>query len=112
MMKRTALILGGLALAVGAVAMPHKADARVFVGVGIGVPFYGYGYGYAPYAPYYYPPAVVYAPPPVAYAAPPAPPPAPNYAPPPQFSYYCNNPQGYYPSVPSCSTPWREVPRN
>ena len=107
MMKRSALILGGLALAVGAVAMPHKADARVFFGVGIGVPYYGYGYGYAPY---YYPPAVVVAPPPVAYAAPPAP--APSYiAPPPQFSYYCDNPQGYYPNVPSCSTPWREVPR-
>jgi len=109
MMKRTALILGGLALAAGVAAVPHKADARVFVGVGIGVPYYGYGYGYG-YAPYYYPPAVVYAPPPVVYA--PQPEPAPSYiAPPQQFSYYCDNPQGYYPSVPSCSTPWREVPR-
>jgi hypothetical protein len=105
MMKRTALILGGLALVAGVAAMPHKADARVFVGVGIGVPYYGYGY-----APYYYPPAVVYAPPPVVYAPQPAP--APSYiAPPQQFSYYCDNPQGYYPSVPSCGTPWREVPR-
>jgi len=109
MMKRTALILGGLALVVGVAAIPQKADARVFVGVGIGVPYYGYGYGYAPY---YYPPAVVYAPPPVVYAPQPAPEPAPSYiAPPQQFSYYCDNPQGYYPSVPSCSTPWREVPR-
>jgi hypothetical protein len=105
-MKRSALILAGLALAAGVVAMPHKADARVFVGVGIGVPFYGYGYGYGPY---YYPPAVVYAPPPVVYA----PPPAPTHyiQQPQQFSYYCDSPQGYYPNVPSCSTPWREVPR-
>jgi hypothetical protein len=110
MMKRTALILGGLALAVGAVAVPQKADARVFVGVGVGVPFYGYGYGYVPYAPYYYPPAVVYAPPPVAYAPPPAP--TTYVQQPQQYWYYCDNPRGYYPSVPSCSTPWREVPRN
>ena len=104
MFKRSALILGGLALAVGFAAVPQKADARVFVGVGIGVPFYGYGYGYGPY---YYPPAVVYAPPPVVYA--PAPPV--NYiAPPHQSLYFCDNPQGYYPSVQSCSTPWREVP--
>src|ERR1700754_2970042 len=101
MMKRTALILGGLALVAGVPAMPHKADARVFVGVGIGVPVYGYGYG-----PYYYPPAVVYAPPPVVYAPPPAPPPATSYIQQPQQnSYYCDNPQGYYPSVQSCSTP-------
>ena len=31
-------------------------------------------------------------------------------APPNQSYYYCDNPQGYYPSVQSCSTPWREVP--
>jgi len=111
MMKRSALILGGLVLAAGLAAMPRTADARVFVGVGIGVPVYG-GYGYG-YGPYYYPPAVVYAPPPVVYAAPPAPPPPPTsyVQQPQQYSYYCDNPQGYYPSVPSCSTPWREVPR-
>lgn len=109
MMKRSALILGGLALVAGMAAVPQQADARVFVGVGIGVPFYGYGYGYAPY---YYPPAVVYAPPPVVYAPPPAPVAAPSYIQQPQqYFYYCDNPQGYYPTVPSCSTPWREVPR-
>ncbi|HEX4506060.1 MAG TPA: hypothetical protein VH722_10045 [Alphaproteobacteria bacterium] len=108
MMKRSALILGGLALAAGFAAMPQNADARVFVGVGIGVPVYGFGYGYG-YGPYYYPPAVVVAPPPVVYAAPPAP--TSYIQQPQQYSYYCDNPQGYYPSVPSCSTPWREVPR-
>jgi hypothetical protein len=110
MMKRSALILGGLALVAGFAAMPQKADARVFVGVGIGVPVYG-GFGYG-YGPYYYPPAVVVAPPPVVYAAPPAPPPPTTYIQQPQqYSYYCDNPRGYYPDVPSCSTPWREVPR-
>jgi hypothetical protein len=108
MLKRSALILGGLALVAGVAAMPHKADARVFVGVGIGVPF-GYGY-YGPYgpSPYYYGPPIVYAPPAVVYA-PPAPPVS-YIAQPNQPYYYCDSPQGYYPSVQSCSTPWREVP--
>jgi hypothetical protein len=106
MKKSFALILGGLVLAAGVAVLPHKADARVFVGVGIGVPFYGYGYGYPPY--YYGPPVVAYAPPPVVYAPPPAP--TSYIAPANQPYYYCDNPQGYYPSVQSCSTPWREVP--
>jgi hypothetical protein len=106
MKKSFALILGGLVLAAGVAVLPHKADARVFVGVGIGVPFYGYGYGYSPY--YYGPPVVAYAPPPVVYAPPPAP--TSYIAPANQPYYYCDNPQGYYPSVQSCGTPWREVP--
>ncbi|MEG0939912.1 MAG: hypothetical protein RSE32_13720 [Comamonas sp.] len=24
------------------------------------------------------------------------------------LSYYCDNPQGYYPEVPQCNTPWQE----
>ncbi len=24
------------------------------------------------------------------------------------FSYYCDSPQGYYPTVPQCNTPWHE----
>jgi hypothetical protein len=28
----------------------------------------------------------------------------------PQMYYFCDNPQGYYPYVPSCATPWRAVP--
>lgn len=39
-----------------------------------------------------------------------APPPAPLGAPPPSFWYYCDNPPGYYPYVPSCPTQYREVP--
>jgi len=53
------------------------------------------------------PPAVYGAPPAPVYAAPPAPAPL---APPPQKYYYCDNPPGYYPTVPSCPTPFREVP--
>jgi len=58
------------------------------------------------------PPAVVVQQPP-AVVVPPAPPPAP---PPPQLQpqqqvwYYCDNPAGYYPYVPSCPTQFRPVP--
>lgn len=100
--KRTAALLGGFALAAGALTAPHAAEARVWVGVGIGAPFY-----WGP-APYYYAPRVYYAPPPVYYALPPV---VTSYiAPPRQNYYYCSNPQGYYPSVPSCTVPWQEVP--
>ncbi|HUH83188.1 MAG TPA: hypothetical protein VLX85_01185, partial [Stellaceae bacterium] len=95
--------LGLVALAVGLVAGfgTSAAQARVFVGIGVGVPFYPY------YPPaYYYPPPVVYVPPPV-YAAPAAP----AYVQQPTSQwYYCDNPQGYYPTVQSCSTGWRPVP--
>ncbi len=72
--------------------------ARVFIGPGIffGAPaFYPYPYAY-PY-PVYSPPAVVEAPP--VYVQPPAQ----------QFWYYCQSPQGYYPSVPQCPGGWLQV---
>jgi hypothetical protein len=50
-------------------------------------------------------------PPPPGYAPPPpvsAPPPPPPVQP--QVWYYCDNPAGYYPYVPSCPTPFRVVP--
>lgn len=55
-------------------------------------PFYPY--------PIYVPPATVIEVPP---AAPVGPPPA-------QVWFYCDNPKGYYPYIPSCNGPWREVP--
>lgn len=58
-------------------------------------PSYGATY-YSPY-PYYYPPYYD------TDAAAPALPPA-------QGWYYCSNPPGYYPSVPSCYTEWQYVP--
>ncbi|WP_369337600.1 hypothetical protein [Comamonas guangdongensis] len=31
-----------------------------------------------------------------------------DLAPQPAFSYYCDDPPGYYPAVQQCSTPWHE----
>ncbi len=74
-------------------------------GVGLWAPFYWgagwpYYYGYPAYGPpvYYAPPVVE---PTVVQPAGPAP--APVW-------YYCDNPQGYYPYVQSCSSAWRQVP--
>ena len=55
-----------------------------------------------PYPNPYVPPVVV------VHDGPPPPPPAPGPAPT-QFWYYCEKPAGYYPYVPTCPTPWREV---
>ena len=94
--SRTNLVLGGLALAMCASLITGPAAAEVFIGVG--VPGY--------YAPYPY----VYAPPPVIY-----PPPVQNVVPPvlgsapPSYWYYCDNPEGYYPYIGSCSSAWRPV---
>jgi hypothetical protein len=57
------------------------------------------------------PPPGYVVPPPGAYAAPPpgyVPPPQPQPAP--QVLYYCDNPAGYYPTVPSCPTGFRQLP--
>jgi hypothetical protein len=59
---------------------------------------------------YYYPqpiyPYPTYVPPPVVVTAPAAPPaPAPNSP----TWYFCDNPNGYYPYVQTCLTPWRAV---
>lgn len=34
----------------------------------------------------------------------------PGAAAPPQFWYYCDNPQGYFPAVQTCNMPFRQVP--
>jgi hypothetical protein len=63
----------------------------------------GYWYFYpVPIYPYptYVPPAIIMQ----------QAPPVPTGLPPAQFWYFCDNPQGYYPYVASCNTPWREVP--
>jgi hypothetical protein len=109
MAVKATLAAAGLALLIG--FSPGAAAAHVVVGVGVG-PFWG-GPFYGPY-PYYYPPPVVYAPPPVVYAPPPVvvAPPAPAYVQQPATAnawYYCDNPQGYYPTVQNCSTGWRQV---
>jgi len=61
-------------------------------------------------APVYVAPAPAYVTvPPPAYATSPAPPAAP-LPPPAQMFYYCDSPPGYYPSVPSCPSGFRQVP--
>ena len=77
-------------------------------GVYLGLPYGGWGwpyyYDYAGYYdPYYARPYYPYTDHAVVqYSAPPAPAPA-NY-------WYCDNPQGYYPYVQSCSNGWQSVP--
>lgn len=81
--------------------MPVDAGGRVFVGVGMGVPFwYPYPYVY-PY-PAYSPPVVVQSPP--VYVQPETVAPAP-----PQYWYYCQGAQAYYPYVRECPGGWMEV---
>jgi hypothetical protein len=77
--------------------------------------YWGYPYSY----PYYYPAYPAYYAPPAGYAPQPgyAPPPGSTPetstqamgAPPPQYWYYCDNPQGYYPYVQNCGAAWRQV---
>jgi hypothetical protein len=100
----------------------------------------GFAYGYpgpfwgpAWYPGYYYPPAVIVTTPPqpvqyierpqAAYTAP-APVSVPQLAPAhqsavqsaqqgtlqPGYWYYCDSPQGFYPTVKECPTPWKAVP--
>jgi hypothetical protein len=78
----------------------HGGGARFFVGVGPVWP--------APW--WYYPPApvIVESPPPVivqsapVYAAPPSPAP--------QYWYFCQSFNAYYPQTPTCPEPWVRVP--
>lgn len=117
-MKISRLLLSGaLAATLAAVAMPASAHgyrgghARLgfYFGVPLAVPYY-----YPPTYSYYYAPRVYY-PEPLAIA-----PAAPAYymqqdnaasAPlPGGYWYYCRDPQGYYPQVQQCPTPWQQVP--
>jgi hypothetical protein len=69
---------------------------RVRIGIGLGT-FWGPYWGWRPYWPTYAYPPVVVAPPPVV------------IRPSPQYWYYCDNRQGYYPYVPQCPRGWRPV---
>jgi hypothetical protein len=106
------LLTGALAAALAATAMPASAHGHrgghARLGLYFGVPLA---------VPYYYPPAYYYGPR-VYYSEPLAV--APTYyiqqnnaasAPPPGgYWYYCSDPQGYYPQVQQCPTPWQQVP--
>lgn len=111
-MKIPSLLLSGVLLASAAIAIPASAHGHrgghaslgLYFGVPLAVPYYyppSYYYG----PRYYYPPAVAVAPA------------APTYYmqqdPLPQAGntwYYCRDPQGYYPQVQQCPTPWQQVP--
>ena len=58
----------------------------------------------------YIEPMPVAPPPVVVLPAPPPPPPPPVLQAAPQFWYWCDNPQGYYPYVQACSVEFRQVP--
>ena len=73
----------------------------VFLGLG---PYWG-PYWEPYWAPYVYPPVVV-APPPTVYVEPA---PLGSMQPPQEYWYYCDDPQGYYPSVQQCPGGWRPV---
>jgi hypothetical protein len=110
------LLSGVLAAAVAAAAMPASAHGyrggHARLGLYFGVPLT------LPYS-YYYPPAYYYGPRfyyPEPLAVTPAAPPyyiQRDYPAPPLpggYWYYCRDPQGYYPQVPQCPTPWQQVP--
>ena len=78
-----------------------SGHSRVVVGVGVGSPsWWGPPYYYSYYPGYYSPPAVVQQAPPAYIQQTPA---APN------FWYYCQAPEGYYPYVQSCPGGWTTV---
>ena len=109
------LLSGALTAALAVAATPASAHGHrgghARLGFYVGVPLA---------VPYYYPPAYYYGP--RAYYAEPLAlaPAAPAYyiqqdnaasAPPPGgYWYYCREPQGYYPQVQQCPTPWQQVP--
>ena len=61
-----------------------------------------------PYPDPYQPPVVMVEQPQAVVVPAPVAPPAPAAAP--QYWYYCQNPQGYYPYVSQCASPWQKVP--
>ncbi len=115
MRKLLVLLLGVLLLLMGTI--PH-ADARGGHGGGHGGHGFGHGrhhFGHGGHGfigprfgvsvwPYWDPYVVPYASPPVMMA-----PPQVYIEPAPPTWYYCDNPQGYYPSVPQCPGGWRPV---
>ena len=104
--RRYGLLAAGLVVMIVVLAssVPSGyAGGRVFVGVGVGVPLwypYPYPYPYTYPYPVYSPPVVQSAPPVyVEQAAPPQP----------QYWYYCQSAQAYYPYVRECPDGWMQV---
>ena len=74
----------------------------------VGGLWYFYPAAVYPYPDPYQPPVVMVERPPTVVAPAPVAPPAPVAAP--QYWYYCQNPQGYYPYVAQCGSLWQKVP--
>jgi hypothetical protein len=116
MKKVTCAIVAALALLLGS-ALPgyawdhsgwhHGSRARAFVGARVFVGprlWWGSPWWWGPVYPYYVaPPVVVQQEPPVYLQQPESQPQQPNYW------YYCQNPQGYYPYVQQCPGGWMTV---
>lgn len=92
-----------------------RDHGRFGFGFGFWDPWWGWGASdywgpYPYYYPYYYPPYPAYYAPPAGYAPPQvSAAPQATGAPPPQYWYYCDDPQGYYPYVQNCGTTWKQV---
>jgi hypothetical protein len=106
-----ALVASSAASAHGFRGSFHHSHARV--GVFVGVPLAG-AYYYGPR--YYYPPPYYYYPSAPIALAPASPPVYVEQADqqtsaqlPANYWYYCNNPQGYYPTVKECPAGWQRV---
>jgi len=103
-MNRFTKVLGGFAVAAGALFVAANASAHGYwggprVGIVVGVPFPWYD-------PWYYPPAYAYEPPPVIVAAPAAPAAAPAQS---YYWYYCADSKMYYPYAKECPSGWQQV---
>jgi hypothetical protein len=95
--------------------------SRVFIGVGFGAPFWGWGWWPGYYSPYYYPayyPAYPYydgdyypydSSTYIEQGTPTYSQSAPAYGQGTQYWYYCPDPAGYYPQVPTCAKGWLRV---
>ncbi len=123
MKKLTCAVLVGIVLLLAGPLPSHAGGTRVFIGanVGVGGPVWGgarvwggpavwgprvwWGPGWwGPSYPYYAAPPVVVQQAPTQYIQQdPSPPSAP------QYWYYCQKPQGYYPYVKECSVGWMQV---
>jgi hypothetical protein len=117
-------VLVAIAFLLASPLSSHAGGSRVHFGVNVGVGhgYWGHGYwGPRYWGPRYWGPRVWWGPSvwwgaPYYYSAPPVsvqqPPVYEQPAPPPeepQYWYYCQNPQGYYPYIQQCPNGWMKV---
>ena len=114
--RMTMVLVFLLGLSMTQVAWAHRRGGHYGwhgnVGIYVAPPWLGW----RPYPPpYYYPTPYYYPLPPPIYTPPPQPPvymqqpPAEQVVPPQSYWYYCNDPEGYYPTVKECPGGWLKV---